>query len=73
MGFNLGSFVVGGLKTLSEKVETQSAQADADTKKYLEAGITEGRAANRIYQAENKQYRQLGQQLDALGMGKCGR
>ena len=69
MGFNLGSFVVGGLKTLSEKVETQSAQADADTKKYLEAGITEGRAANRIYQAENKQYRQLGQQLDALGMG----
>ena len=44
MGFNLGSFAAGALKTLSENVKEQSDTQDADAKRYLEAGIAEGKA-----------------------------
>ena len=67
MGFNLGSFAAGALKTLSENVKEQSATQDADAKRYLEAGIAEGKAATKLYRAENKSLKELGSQLDSQG------
>ena len=67
MGFNLGSFAAGALKTLSENVKEQSDTQDADAKRYLEAGIAEGKAATKAYRAENKTLKELGSQLDAQG------
>ena len=67
MGFNLGSFAAGALKTLSENVKEQSDTQDADAKRYLEAGIAEGKAATKAYRAENKSLKELGSQLDAQG------
>ena len=67
MGFNLGSFATGALKTLSDNVKEQSDTADKDAKRYLEAGIAEGKAATKAYRAENKTLKELGSQLDAQG------
>jgi hypothetical protein len=67
MGFNLGSFAAGALKTLSENVKEQSDTQDADAKRYLEAGIAEGKAATKAYRAENKSLKELGSQLDSQG------
>ena len=67
MGFNLGSFAAGALKTLSENVKEQSDTQDADAKRYLEAGIAEGKAATKLYRAENKSLKELGSQLDSQG------
>ena len=67
MGFNLGSFATGALKALSDNVKEQSDTADKDAKRYLEAGIAEGKAATKAYRAENKTLKELGSQLDAQG------
>ena len=67
MGFNLGSFATGALKTLSDNVKEQSDTADKDAKRYLEAGIAEGKAATKAYRAENKALTELGSQLDSQG------
>ena len=67
MGFNLGSFATGALKALSENVKEQSDTADKDAKRYLEAGIAEGKAATKAYRAENKALTELGSQLDSQG------
>ena len=65
MGFNFGSFAAGALKTLSENVKEQSDEQDKDAKRYLEAGIAEGKAATKLYRAENKALKELGSQLDS--------
>ena len=67
MGFNFGSFAAGALKTLSENVKEQSDEQDKDAKRYLEAGIAEGKAATKLYRAENRTLKELGSQLDAQG------
>ena len=67
MGFKFSSFAAGALKTLSENVKAQSDEQDKDAKRYLEAGIAEGKAATKIYRAENKALKELGNQLDSQG------
>jgi len=67
MGFNFGSFATGALKTLADNVKAQSDEQDKDAKRYLEAGIAEGKAATKAYRAENKALKELGNQLDSQG------
>lgn len=68
MGFKFSSFAAGALKTLAGTVKEQSDTADADAKRYIEAGVAEGRAANKSYRATNKRLRDLGNQLDQRGL-----
>ena len=68
MGFKFSSFATGALKSLASTVKEQSATADADAKRYIEAGVAEGKAANKTYRATNKRLIDLGNQLDSRGL-----